>query len=247
MTGTERTAEPGRAGSPGSVSRVRRFLAARLDRESRFGLWLTVGIATFVAAVWAFGGLLEEVLDQERLVHLDMAVNQWLRLHATRAGLATFAVVTQLGSPVVIALVVVVALVLWRRGERVLFWTWLGANVGGKIMEAALKLLVHRDRPEYAAAYLHGQSYSFPSGHSMGAMICYVMLVHVAVRTSERWARLRTPLYAAAGLVIALVGFSRLYLGVHYPSDVLGGYVAGVAWIALSLTAARVARGDPVA
>jgi undecaprenyl-diphosphatase len=223
---------------------LRRFVHARLDRKSEVGLWLTVDVALFAGAVWLFGGVLEEVLDDEALVRWDLAVNSWFHVHASPAGLRFFDAVTQLGSPgewVVIALAAI--WLLWRR-ERFLFFAWLGGNAGGGLIQLALKLSVHRKRPQYAAAYLRGHSYSFPSGHTMSATICYTLLVFV-VTTSLGWhARRRVRWYAVAAALAALVGFSRIDLGVHYPSDVFGGLAAGAAWVALCLAAIRLTTGE---
>lgn len=221
---------------------LRRFVVARFDPAPVLGLRLTLGVVAFVMAVWAFSGLLEEVLDNEALVRLDLRVERWFHAHATPAGARAFEVITQFGYPVVLALGVIVAVFLWRRRERLLLWTWAAAILGGIVIETTLKALVHRTRPQYAAAYLHGHSYSFPSGHAMASTICYITLAWV-ITTIAGWAGARRALaYAAAVALILAIGFSRLYLGVHYPSDVLGGFAAGAAWLAVCLTAAHLVR-----
>jgi undecaprenyl-diphosphatase len=226
---------------------LRAFVHSRLDRKSELGLWLTVDVLVLAGAVWAFAGLLEEVLDNDALVRWDVATNAWFHTHASPLGLRLFDAITELGSPgewVVIALAA--GWLFWRR-ERFLLLAWLGGNAGGGLMEFALKLSVHRKRPQYAAAYLRGHSYSFPSGHTMSATVCYSLLVFV-VATSMGWhARRRVRLYAAAAAIATLVGFSRIYLGVHYPSDVLGGLAAGAAWVTLCLAAIRLALGRAAA
>src|SRR5436190_23546718 len=130
-----------------STQRVRQFLAARFDPKSQLGLGLTISLVVFAVAVWVFSGLLEAVLDNETLVRIDGVVETWFHTHATAAGLAIFSAVTQLGSPAVDVVVVVVALYLWRRRETLRLWTWLGANLGGKVVEHILKITVHRSRP----------------------------------------------------------------------------------------------------
>lgn len=225
------------------LPRLRRFVAARLDRRSELGLRVTANVLVFVLAVWALSGLLEEVLDQQGLVRWDHAVEQWFHLHATTTGSAAFSVVTRFGSEVVYVLMAVVALLLWARREHDLLWAWVGANVGGKIIEFAMKMLVHRSRPEYAALALDHVSYSFPSGHAMGSTVCYLMLAYV-ISSLGRWPPAgRIASYAAAVVIILLVTYSRLYLAVHFPSDVFGGILAGIAWLAATFTALRVARG----
>lgn len=224
-----------------------RFLAARLDRESYLGLRLSVGVLVVALAVWLFGGLLEEVLDDEALVRADIATEAWLHVHATPGGLRVFDAITQIGGAVVVVVAVVGAVVLWRRADRLLFWTWLAANGLGQLLLAVLKRSIHRHRPEYAAAYLHGHSYSFPSGHAMGSTICYGMLAAVIVIVARPERPQRALIYAASGLLVAAIGFSRLYLGVHYPSDVIGGFAAGTAWLATCLTAYDVTRRRAVA
>lgn len=217
-------------------SAFRRFLAARLDRESDLGLRLSVSVALFGAAVWGFSGLLEEVLDNDALVRWDHAVESWFHAHATPAGLRALDVVTQLGSPGVWVVALVVTIWLWRRQERFLAWAWLASNASGKLIQLVLKDTVHRRRPQYAAAFLHGHSYSFPSGHAMGSMICYGLLVYVLSRV-YRWDRARTAVASAmAAALVLLICFSRLYLGVHYPSDVTGGVLAGAAWLVVCLS-----------
>lgn len=219
--------EPTKA--PNSLQRVRAFVASRFDPGSHLGLGLTLRLVGCALAVWAFSGLLDAVLDNDALVRLDQVIASWFHSHTTTAGLAIFNVVTQLGSPVADVIIGVVAVyLLWRR-EYPLLFTWLGASLGGKIIEYIIKNTVHRSRPEYAAAYLHGASYSFPSGHTMTATVCYLLLAYlVAARQS---ARVRTWAFIAAAVIIAAVAFSRLYLGVHYLSDVLGGFAAGFAWL----------------
>ena len=221
---------------------VRRFVAARLDRKSELGLRLTINVIVFVVAVWAFSGLLDAVLDRETLVRWDLAVSAWSHVHTTSAGLATFNAITMVGYPGVWIVVAIGVIWLWARRDRFLAVAWLATNAGGGIVQVVLKSSVHRSRPEYAAAYLHGQSYSFPSGHTMASTICYTMLAFI-IGTLARWpARRRAILYSASSVLVFLIGFSRLYLGVHYPSAVLGGLAAGLAWLAACIGALQVVR-----
>jgi len=219
---------------------VRRFLRARLDRESELGLRLTVNVILFAGAIWAFAGLLEEVLDNATLVEWDIRLNAWAHGHATAAGLQFFHAVTLVGSPGVWVITSLFAVWLLWRGEHFLFWAWAASNVGGGILQRVLKTTVHRDRPQYAAAYLHGQSYSFPSGHTMSATICWLLMVVCAGLALGWHHQLRRRLYVVSTTIILLIGFSRLYLGVHYPSDVLGGLIIGTAWVVLCATAIRI-------
>ena len=119
---------------------------------------------------------------------------------------------------------------------------WMAAFVGGAILDELLKLAVRRDRPVYGTAFLHGHSFSFPSGHSMGALIGYGMLVWLVGQLWQSERRARVTLYALAALLILAVGLSRMILGVHYPSDVLGGYAAGAAWMAVCVTGLHLAN-----
>jgi membrane-associated phospholipid phosphatase len=219
---------------------VRRFIRARLDRKSELGLRLTVNVILFAGAIWTFAGLLEEVLDNESLVQWDVSVNAWTHQHVTATGLRFFHAVTLVGSPGVWIITALFALwLLWRR-ERFLFWAWLASNVSGGIVQLVLKGTIHRTRPQYVAAYLHGQSYSFPSGHTMSATICWSLMV-VCAGLSLGWQeRRRALLYVVSTTIIFLIGFSRLYLGVHYPSDVLGGLTIGTAWVVLCTTAIHI-------
>jgi membrane-associated phospholipid phosphatase len=224
--------EPGgQAGESTRTQRLRRFLAARFDTKSQLGLGLTTGFVGFALAIWALAGLLDAVLDNAWLVRMDGLVEDWFHAHASSTGLRIFDGITQLGSPVVVAIVVVITLYLWRANSRLLLWTWLGVNIGGAGVEYVLKSTVHRSRPQYGAAYLHGHSYSFPSGHTMGSTVCYLLLAHLIASRSGTSPRSRRLTFAIAGLLVAAIGLSRLYLGVHYPSDVLGGFAAGVAWL----------------
>ena len=232
---------------PGRGVRFRRFIAARIDPRSELGLRVTLNVVVCVAAVWALSGLLEEVLDQEALVRWDTRVEQWFHVHATPTGMAAFSVVTRFGSEVVWVLIALIALLLWRRDEHYLIWTWLAANLGGKVVQFALKSTVHRSRPEYATVVLTHVSYSFPSGHAMGATVCYLMLAYVLTSVGRWHGAACVAAYAVAAVIILLVTFSRLYLGVHYPSDVVGGILAGIAWLAACFTGLRVARGTRAA
>ena len=215
------------------ASWARRFLAARFDRKSQVGAGLTVTVVVFALAVWALSGLLDAVLDNDWLVRVDRLVASSFHQRASPAGLGFFDRVTQLGSPVVIALVVVgVALYLWRVKAPFLVWGWIGTNAGGAVVEYVLKSTVHRSRPQYAAAYLRGHSYSFPSGHTMGSTICYFLLAYLITAHPHVTRVAHRLVWTGAVILVGMIGFSRLYLGVHYPSDVLGGLAAGLAWLA---------------
>ena len=118
---------------------------------------------------------------------------------------------------------------------------WLAAFIGGNLIDLMLKNGVGRSRPTFGAAYLHGHSYSFPSGHAMGSMIGYSMLVYVLSlywRPPRPWPRVVS---ITAGLIVLAIGVSRIYLGVHYPSDVIGGFAGGAGWAAVCVSGIGIA------
>ena len=105
----------------------------------------------------------------------------------------------------------------------------------------ALKNAFHRSRPAWDDPILMIGSFSFPSGHAIAATLLYGFLAAFVVRKVQAW-RWQVLAVLAAGLLILLIGFSRLYLGVHYLSDVLAGMAAGSAWLGLCLTAVGALR-----
>src|SRR5947209_5680854 len=111
-----------------------RFVSARFDPHAHLGLGLTIRLVLVVLGVWAFSGLLDAVLDNETLVRIDGLIAGWFNVHSTPAGRTIFNGITQLGSPVVWALMAIGAIYLWFANERALLVSWLAANLGGKAL-----------------------------------------------------------------------------------------------------------------
>ena len=107
---------------------------------------------------------------------------------------------------------------------------WLIAVLGGETLNLLLKDLFARPRPSFEHPLVVETSYSFPSGQAMESLLVYGMLAYFAVLTS-RSQRMRVVSVCGAAVVVALIGFSRVYLGAHYVSDVVGGFAAGGAWL----------------
>lgn len=139
-------------------------------------------------------------------------------------------------------LMIVVAVVLWLRHERLLFTTWLAAFVGGSVLDQALKFIFHRPRPTFQTPIIVAHGFSFPSGHAMGSLIGFGLLAYLVIRVTRR-VELRIAIIIAAVALVIAIGISRLYLGVHYFSDVVAGYAAGVVWLTACLSGAELTRG----
>ncbi len=219
------------------------FMVARFARGEYLGLHLTVGFVISVAGLWLFGGITEDVIHHDPLTQFDMALLDWMRAHATPAGYAIFNAITLLGSPVTMSVLAIgVSLLLAARREWILLGGWLAAFAGGGLLDEVLKLVIGRPRPPYAAAFLHHYSWSFPSGHAMGALIGYGMLAYVV---AVLWIHRRSAQFSVmlgATVLIGAIGLSRLYLGVHYFSDVVGGYAGGLLWLSACISGVEVAR-----
>jgi membrane-associated phospholipid phosphatase len=154
-----------------------------------------------------------------------------------------FNAISLTGSPIAMGtLALVVAILLARQRRWIVLSGWVAAFVGGAVLDWALKLAIARPRPSYGSAFLHGQSFSFPSGHAMGSLIGFGMLAYLLITFRAHYRRARIWIIAIAAVWTIAIGFSRLYLGVHYFSDVVGGYAAGVVWLAVCISGVEVAR-----
>ena len=214
-----------------AADRIPRVVAAasRLSRQRGLALAL---IAAVLAAL-TFARIAEDYLTNDPLARWDVSFARWLS--GERSGVTTdlFQVITFLGSPATaLAVAAVVCVVLYRR-RHLADAAFLPVLLGGaELLNLILKLAFHRERPE--VAFVHLDTYSFPSGHAMISTAAYGALAYLL------WGRLRSPRarLLATGLTALLVGlicFSRLYLGVHYLSDVLAGIAGGAFCLASSI------------
>jgi undecaprenyl-diphosphatase len=200
-----------------------------VEREKRT---LIVGFAAASLAVLLFGWLATQVLRGARQ-EFDAAVRDTVHAWATPRLTFLMLKVTLSGSELV--LVPLGALIVWRllaAGRRHAAVLLTIASLGGEALNQLLKQMFARPRPSEAFfGYALPQSYSFPSGHAL--VSCCFFGALAAILTRRNAARVtRYLIWAAAALMAALIGFSRVYLGVHYPSDVLAGYSAAIVWVA---------------
>jgi len=199
-------------------------------RVQDLGPTLIIGLLVLAAGGWIFGALAQEVAEDD--TGLDNRIADELHEHATRPLTEFFEAVTTLGNGIVLAGVAAIAAYLLARrryyAEAVLM---VLAYVGAEVLSYSLKLAFRRDRPFFTDPLATVSTYSFPSGHATVSVAVYGALCLVLVRRLTGPTRLVC--LAAAVLLVSLIGFSRLYLGVHFLSDVLAGFSVGLAWLAL--------------
>ena len=191
------------------------------------------------ACAWAFVAIADAMAEAGRLSRTDLTTAAWLQRHGTEKGESIFVGVSWLGSEILVPLFAVPAVILLRRRE----WQRLAllsiASVGVWPLNMLLKIAFHRTRPSFATEFVTDGSFSFPSGHAMESIVIYGVLAFLAV---ERHPSRRTVVRLAWLGLAALIGFSRLYLGVHYISDVLAGFAAGFVWLFTCITGYRFAQ-----
>ena len=202
-----------------------------------------LGLAVGFTALCLLGTISARVDTQGPLTRFDQSVLEALHRDSSPTGIAVATFVSRVGSPTMMTVLAFTgALVLAALGEWIVLGGWAAAFAGASLIDHWLKLTFHRPRPVYAAAVLHTTSWSFPSGHAMGSLVGYGMLAYVLMllargkRNTQRW------IAVGAAVLIVAIGMSRLYLGVHYFSDVVGGYAAGLLWLSACVSAVELGR-----
>jgi len=225
------------------LHRGNKFLAKRLSTDSYVGLHLTVSFLVAAAAIWAGSALLEAVLDNRTLVHYDIALAAWIHKRVNPTGIAVSRIISEVGSPTTMGVIAVIGggVILWRRRFTMLI-AWIAAFGGGGLLEKLLKNLVHRHRPAFTPTGPDEVSLSFPSGHTMMCMIGVSMVLY-ALFVPKKFGNPWRGIVVGVGLsLVVCVGISRVYLGAHYPSDVLGGLLAGAGWVAICVGVRGIAK-----
>lgn len=213
--------------------------------QHRFELRLLWPILLMGLAAWGFLEIAGEVLEGDA-----RAVDQWILLLLRTGEQARTPVgpiwlqeamrdITALGGPAMLALTVgAVWGYLMMARARAMAWLALGSASGGVLVAWALKLAFSQSRPDALFHAAVASGYSFPSGHTMMSAIVYLTLAALVARLVHR-TRLRLYVMGTAALLTGLVGASRVYLGVHWASDVAAGWAAGAAWALLCWLVAR--------
>jgi membrane-associated phospholipid phosphatase len=201
------------------------------------GAVLIGSLAVSVLALLLFSWLARKVFEGQLNafdLHMRLTVHQYANPSLTLA----MEVISDLGSPMflsalLVALIVTFVLRHWRRAAL-----WLAITMAGALaLDVTLKDVFHRARPP---AYFIPEpgSYSFPSGHSLGSF-CFYMVLAGLLTARIRSFSARVLIWVSAALLVTAIGFSRIYLGVHWPTDVIAGYSAAAFWVAGLVTADR--------
>ena len=199
---------------------------------------LVIGVVATSAAGDAFLDLAERLQEESSTMHaVDREVHVWARTAHTDGSTRFFTLLTIIGTPVGLGVVVLIiaALLAVRRRWRWAMYLIFTTAVGG-LLNLQLKAFFARARPDLAEALRHTSGYSFPSGHAMGATVCFGALSYLAFRAIPNW-RERAAAVAFSVSMIVAIAASRIYLGVHWISDIGAGIAAGLIWIVTTTVA----------
>lgn len=223
-----------------------RFARGRVDPHGATGLGLSVVVVAAAAALWAFAEVLIEVVSGTSITTVDHRVINLFQMLRTPAADRVMLGATYIGSGrsvAVLAGAAVVVTILLRRWRAAMMV--VASLAAGTAFFSIVKLIIQRPRPPLYDARVVQAGFSFPSGHATMATVFYATLAIIVIQAVRSfW--LRVLIVLGAAVAAFWIGLSRVYLGVHYPSDVLAGWAGGVLWALLVLAAAHVWRaGHP--
>lgn len=197
---------------------------------------LLIGLALCIACLWGFAELIDEVIVEREFETVDNIVARELHTAAQPATTSLFLVVTEMGAQVLLVVGAGVAIYFAGRRLWLRLGVWVSALAGGQALNTLLKTWIARPRPAFADPLATALYFSFPSGHAMMSLITYGLLAYfLFIGLRSAW--LRVPITAALIGLILMIGVSRIYLGVHYLSDVAAGFVVGGLWLGVCITA----------
>ncbi len=231
-----------------------RWIKSRFSPGEAFGLTLTIGLIFMVLFSWVFGGVVQDVLARDSLVRTDVVILQFVYSHGdpnltllTTPFEALFSPELLLSSGAVVG--VSLAVLGYRRKDFRLGYSGavlVASAVGTGVLAELCKLLFHRPRPPASLQLVPEAGYGFPSSHAVAAVAVGAALWYVySIRPQQSWAgswRAKARLGFVVCMLALLVGLGRVYMGAHYPSDVLAGWAMGGVWASVCLTAAEVVR-----
>lgn len=215
-----------------------RWTPTLIGRAEAFAPVVLLVVVGALFTAWAgdqFLDLAEMVRANNPAVrHVDTSVHDWALSERSSGSTAFFLLMTTIGSPAAITAIgicVGIALLITRRYRWVAYLAV--TSIGGGLLDSELKRYFARARPDVAEMLRHASGYSFPSGHAMGSTVMFGALSYFAFRLIGRL-RWRAAAVALASTLILSIAASRVYLGVHWITDVVAGIAAGLMWVAIT-------------
>jgi undecaprenyl-diphosphatase len=207
-----------------------KFAAKLRGLSERLGLTLLVGLVCAAGALFFFANLADEIAEGD-VRQFDDWARDGIHQFASPAVSFVMRAVTMSGSAVVLlSLSLIVALAFFAKKKYRAMTLFVVTMAGSSLLNVALKLSFHRARPLPFFDIQTPNSFSFPSGHALMSF-CFYSTIAALISARSNSRAVRITVWALAALLIVLVGVSRIYLGVHYPSDVVAGYAAAFIWV----------------
>jgi undecaprenyl-diphosphatase len=223
-------------------ARLSSHFAPRFLPEGCLGLHLKIGLPVMLVATLTFLAIASQIGGQDWLNTFDHAFSVSLHAHSSRSGFVVFSRVSQLGSPAILGIVLIAAAISLR-----LFREWallaglITAVLSGLVSDFSLKHVFQRVGPRLHNPWIAEAGWSFPSGHAIASVVVYGFVAYMLLLVLKRQSQRVIVITGFVTMVIA-IGFSRIYIGAHYFSDILAGYVVGVAWLTACVTGCELAR-----
>lgn len=209
------------------------FLKSRFDKNKFSGLPLTLFSISLLYVLALSAGIVEDLINSEIITQIDLKIENSLVLFRNTDLTSIFRWLTLLGKWQVITIFLAAAsLLFWLWNKKNYIFALIISVFGSTAFTAAGKIIFQRPRP--AAALYEEYSYSFPSGHATIAVAFYGFLAYFLIKNIKNLKN-KINIFFITLLIIVLIGFSRLYLGVHYFSDVWAGYLVGTIWLIISI------------
>ena len=210
------------------------FLKARFDTTIFSGLPLSILTLAFVYVLALLAGIVEDLIVSDPIISADIRMANLFIGFRTDGLTNVFTWITLLGkSQVILVFIFISAALLWLWRKKYYIVPLCIAVAGSEAFTYLGKLTFHRPRPEMALYAEH--SFSFPSGHATIAVAFYGFAAYLLMRFAQSWNKTVNIFFVSMFIVLA-IGFSRLYLGVHYISDVWSGYLVGTMWLIIAVT-----------